>query len=673
VGRGSARRRDIQGLRALAVLLVVAFHAGLPLPGGFTGVDVFFAISGFVITTTLVRELETTGGLRLSGFYARRVRRLLPALAVMLVAVALLGTLASPVASQQIGGLTGLWASLFAANVYLYHLGTGYFDVGASLNPLLHTWTLAVEEQFYLVFPALLLIGWRLGRRALAAVVVAAVSIGSFYLTARYSQAFAIGGVAHPQRFAFYASPTRAWEFGAGSLLALGAPLLRRAPLLLADGLGAAGLAWVGVGALAIEGAAIFSGTDALLPVGGACALLAAGTAPRSLVARGFSVGPAVWVGDLSYSLYLWHWPLIVFARALWPGTPGVAVAAAVFSLLPAWLSYRFVEAPIRRNPRWLGRPGVALAAGCIAVPLVASSALALAPRALDRTAQMQRWHAAELLHADVRRGCNDETPLGLRRADSCSWLAGGGRGEAVLIGDSNAGQFTEPFVRASRRAGLAATVVTLSSCPFVDLRVVGPKVGEQDCRRFVEGSLAEIVRRRPSIAVIAARSDRYVEGSEVTLAGPRGPFTTAPGAKARLWEHGLESILRTLDRAGVPTVVVSPIPSFSLDLGACAVVRVLAGSCGASLARAAVDRRLERSRAAEAAAIAAVPGASAVDFEGFLCGRTTCSTSLDGRPAYRDGTHLSVAGSMLLTDRFAELLSRRARPVAAPGTRPGV
>jgi peptidoglycan/LPS O-acetylase OafA/YrhL len=255
----SDRRRDIQGLRALAVLLVVAYHAGAPLPGGFTGVDVFFAISGFVIARALIRELASTGGLRLGRFYARRVRRLLPALAVMLIAVALLGTLASPVAGQRMGGLTGIRASLFAANVYLYHLGTGYFDVSASLDPLLHTWTLAVEEQFYLVFPALLLLGWRLGRRLAAVLLVGAVSAGSFYLALEYSQAFGIGGVAHPQRFAFYASPTRAWEFGAGSLLALGSPLLSRAPLLVADGLGAAGLAWAGVGVLAIEGQTISS------------------------------------------------------------------------------------------------------------------------------------------------------------------------------------------------------------------------------------------------------------------------------------------------------------------------------------------------------------------------------------------------------------------------------
>jgi len=158
------RRPDIQGLRALAVLLVIAFHAGLPFPGGFTGVDVFFVISGFVITGTLLAELSSTGRISFSRFYVRRIRRLLPALALVLVFVVLVGALADPVGAQHIAAMTGIFASFFSANGYLYHLGTGYFDVSTALNPLLHTWTLAVEEQFYVVFPALLAAGARVGR-----------------------------------------------------------------------------------------------------------------------------------------------------------------------------------------------------------------------------------------------------------------------------------------------------------------------------------------------------------------------------------------------------------------------------------------------------------------------------------------------------------------------------
>ena len=363
----SHKRADVQGLRALAVLLVVGYHAGLPLPSGFAGVDVFFVISGFVITATLVRELAGTGRLRLGAFYARRVRRLLPALTVVLVFVAAVGVLGSPIAAQKTAGLTGIAASLFSANFYLYHLGSGYFDVSAGLNPLLHTWTLGVEEQFYLVFPALLLASWKLGRRALAVVAVGGATALSFYLAYRYALAFPVGGVHDPQRFGFYASPSRAWEFGAGSLVALGVPLFRRIPFGLTDVVAAAGLAWLVVGLLVLDGRGVPSAGETALLVTGVALLLVAGSGHGSLVARGLGARPAVWIGDLSYSWYLWHWPLIVFARALWPGS--VARRSRGRSRLAA---PRLALVPLRREPD-PRRPARARQAGASPSPPPAS------------------------------------------------------------------------------------------------------------------------------------------------------------------------------------------------------------------------------------------------------------------------------------------------------------
>ncbi|MDX6398953.1 MAG: hypothetical protein QOJ43_2361, partial [Gaiellaceae bacterium] len=262
-------RRDIQGLRAVAVLLVVAYHAGLPTPGGFSGVDVFFAISGFVITTTLIRELASDGSIDLLRFYGRRVRRLLPALAVMLTVVALLGTLASPLAAQRTGALTGVAASFFGANVYLAQLPAGYFDVSSTLDPLLHTWTLAVEEQFYLVFPLLLLLGWACSRRRAAAALVATISICSFFL------AVVLAG----SSFGFYSAVTRAWEFGAGALVAIAAPWLVRAPARFGALVAAFGLGAIAVTAFGVRGTA-GDPRDVLLAVGGTCALLLAGRGP---------------------------------------------------------------------------------------------------------------------------------------------------------------------------------------------------------------------------------------------------------------------------------------------------------------------------------------------------------------------------------------------------------
>jgi peptidoglycan/LPS O-acetylase OafA/YrhL len=342
------------------------------------GVDVFFAISGFVITTMLLTELESCGRIDLPRFYVRRARRLLPALALMLSVVLLLGALMSPAVTQHMTALTGMSASVFAANVYLLNLGSGYFDISTALNPLLHTWTLAVEEQFYLVFPALLLLGWLFGRhrlrlskaRAGAAAVLGIASVGSLVLYLQLSAGWSAGAPGSPERLAFYGSPTRAWEFGAGALLALAAPCASRLSGLAAHVVVAAGLSAIGLAAFSSRDVWALPGTASLLPVLGTCALIAAGTAGPRAASRALTVRPAVWIGDLSYSWYLWHWPLIVFSKALWPGIGLAAPAAAAFSLVPAWLSFRFVENPIRLGARLPGKAFAAFALICILVPI---------------------------------------------------------------------------------------------------------------------------------------------------------------------------------------------------------------------------------------------------------------------------------------------------------------
>ena len=241
-------------------------------------------ISGFVIAQLLVSELIATDGLRFGRFYGRRAKRLFPALALMLVVAAAAGILLIPVATQYIGPRTGIAASFFLANAYVFHLGTGYFDTSTSFDPFLHTWTLAVEEQFYLVFPILLLLGWQLGRlwrgRKIGVVlVIGVVTVASFASSLYLSVGGEIRGLTSslgtPQSLGFYSSPSRAWEFGVGALLAL-TPLVR-IPVLASRFLGVAGLTAIGVTLFAVHGTARFPGTIALLPVAGAAALLAAG------------------------------------------------------------------------------------------------------------------------------------------------------------------------------------------------------------------------------------------------------------------------------------------------------------------------------------------------------------------------------------------------------------
>lgn len=662
------------------MLLVIAYHAGLHVPGGFTGVDIFFAISGFVITGTLLGELTSSGRVSLSRFYVRRVKRLLPALAVVLVFVALVGILAEPIGAQHMSALTGVFASFFSANVYLDHLPTGYFDVSTTINPLLHTWTLAVEEQFYVVFPTLLAIGWWLGRskpargrsREVAFAIIAAVCVVSFMFSYSLSRGYFPSGSRSHEKLAFYASPTRAWEFGVGALVVLATPLLSRLPAWGARALGVAGTAAIAVTAFSHLDTIHNPETTVLLPVAGSCLLLAAGIPGTFWVSRLLGLRPLVWVGDLSYSLYLWHWPLIVFARALYPDhLLKAAAAAAVISFLPAWLSYRYVENPIRYHARLgsrsrvAGRTALVLASVCILLPVGANFGLLGAHRALNATSSIRNWRGGSRLHADIYHGCDNLTPLGERKGTACTWSVGRSRGEIILLGDSNAGQFTEPVTRAGNRAGFDVTVVTASSCPYLGLRLVGRVGGEVvGCPRFGSETLSYLVRLRPNLVILATRTDAYLQTPDDGL-GSVGSDALVFGtqAKARLWQQTLKSLLRRLNGAGVPVLLLHPIPLVPLESSGCAVVRVLAGECAGGISRTAVDSWLRLTTQVENAAVAAVPKTWALSFENEICGKASCSSMRDGVVQYRDSQHLSVDGALMLTDAFYRAIALRAVP----------
>lgn len=310
------RRADIQGLRAIAVLLVLAYHAGLPLPGGFRGVDVFFVISGFVITAMLLRQLSAGGTISLRRFYLQRARRLTPALAAVVLAVAAASVfLESPLGEQQVTSRTGIAALLLSANYAIHGTVGGYFDAAAEQNPLLHTWSLSVEEQFYLVFPFLVLAAWRIGRgrRSLLALMLGVAGAASLGLAV----ATALKGA---DSLLFFGSPTRAWEFAAGALLALG----RRSNSERIRGGGtaaAAGAVLLLVAAMLPEGTGSYQLATGLLTVVATVLVLAAGVAGNAF-SRALGRKLPVWIGDRSYSLYLWHWPLVVLAEKALPGMP---------------------------------------------------------------------------------------------------------------------------------------------------------------------------------------------------------------------------------------------------------------------------------------------------------------------------------------------------------------
>ncbi|WP_213814347.1 acyltransferase family protein [Glaciihabitans sp. dw_435] len=348
-------RPDIQALRALACLSIVIYHLWpLRLTGGYVGVDVFFVISGFLITAHLLREVATTNSIRLGSFWSRRARRLLPA-SLLVLAVTAVGIFAFVPMAHWTRFFSEIAASAFyVENWALYGSSTDYWSIGAAASPVQHYWSLSVEEQFYIVWPLLILLAWRFraGRTRMLAIVLTVVSVLSF--------AYCVYETATAREAAYFVTPARVWEFGAGALLSIAASKATR--------IGSEQLrtivAWLGWAALAVtlvtfNDTTFFPGYTAVLPVLGTAAVIWSANprtawAPTALS----SWRPIQFAGDVSYSMYLWHWPLIVIIPfiTLAPLTTTIKVAILVATPILGWATKRYVEDPARKAPRLAGR-----------------------------------------------------------------------------------------------------------------------------------------------------------------------------------------------------------------------------------------------------------------------------------------------------------------------------
>ena len=376
-------RPDVEGLRGLAVLLVVLFHAGLTAPGGFIGVDVFFVISGYLISGLLLRELEASGRIDLARFYARRVRRLLPAGGIVLVATLVAAWILVDPLDRARTELDGAAAALSIANLRFAAASGDYFASVANPSPFLQFWSLGVEEQFYLVWPALLILAVRVARgragprtgptagpTAVLAVVFGASLIAELIVT----------NVA--VNWAFYSLPTRAFELAAGGLVAVAGSRFRHVPRLVTFPAGVLGLGSLVLAALVFNDSLAYPGPSALIPTLGTAALIVAG--PRAVSGRLLSTRPLRWFGRISYSLYLWHWPILVLAPvALGAALTLPQVLACVLAAVGlAALSWRFIEEPFRRGfGPVASRPRRTVLAGLVAVLALAIASGSLAAR----------------------------------------------------------------------------------------------------------------------------------------------------------------------------------------------------------------------------------------------------------------------------------------------------
>lgn len=666
---GTARRPDIQGLRAIAVLVVVVYHAGLPLPGGFVGVDVFFVISGYVITAMLQREFASEGRIRFGRFYARRFQRLTPALALV-VAVTMIASafLLSPLGSQQTAAQTGLGAMLLAANFVIALTTGGYFDAPAEGNPLLNTWSLSVEEQFYLAFPAILLLGWVLARRwrPAALMIVSLIGVASFALAWWGSSGRAPDSL--EVLTGFYSPFTRAWEFALGAVVALLGARLALASRGLSLLVAALGSAMLVASLFLIDGRTPFPGTWTLLPTLATVLLIIAGGSAVNVISRGLSTRPMVRIGDWSYSIYLWHWPLIVFAAVIWPHSTVALVLAAAVSLVPAVISYHFVEQPIRLL-RGLNRPRfTALVIATVAPALLLAGGLwatanrgFLAPSVAEFQTQITTPSLASQL------GCDTGLPLA-ELPEACR-LNGTANGPPVwLLGDSNGAQFSNGIVAAGADLGRPTVLATMNGCPFIDVEIRQSAFSaerEQLCRDYVQGTIAQLAAEPPGVAVLAS-SDRIWRNRGFQIRGDDG-FVKGGTREAReLLTRELERTVRLIQDAGHSVVLVQVIPHFGnpasdtalypWDPLACSTFDITSGDCNAVMPRAYSDDQ-QGASIEGLAQVGERTGALIASFRDDICPGADCVAVRDTLPLYRDASHLSVAASNSLAPQWIRVL----------------
>ena len=383
----SPLRGDIEGLRSIAVLFVLVYHLGVDrLSGGFAGVDVFFVISGFLITSGLLTEAERSGTVSLVRFYARRARRLLPAATLVLVVTALVGWWVLPGSAWETLSEDVMAAALYVVNWALAARSVDYLAEDAGASPVQHYWSLSVEEQFYVVIPIMIIgLAWLSRRYGWGVRRTLTVGIGAIVVA---SLSYSITHTGSAPQTAYFFSTTRAWELGLGSLLACAVPLLRRLPRATASGLAGAGLLAVAASGLLVSRTTPWPGWAALLPTLGTAAVIAAGVAHSSTgVGRLLALRPLVFLGGLSYSIYLWHWPLIALTGEVTELTAWHKVGLALASVALACLSKHLVEDPIRFGSTFAGRtrPTLALGAAGMALSLAAAGLVwAQVPRLTD-------------------------------------------------------------------------------------------------------------------------------------------------------------------------------------------------------------------------------------------------------------------------------------------------
>jgi peptidoglycan/LPS O-acetylase OafA/YrhL len=683
-------RPDVEGLRAVAIVLVVLYHAHAGLaPGGYVGVDVFFVISGFLITGQLVRELRTGGRISFLAFYARRARRILPAaMLTVIVTAPASALLLNPLAAQR--ALDDVLSAIyFGANVHFAAQGADYFNAGLSPSPIQHFWSLAVEEQFYIFWPLLLFVSsliWlgvrrrstreRAQRPVIGAVIVVLAILAAISLVA------SIRETASSPSWAYFSIVTRAWELAVGAMVALALPLAARLDRRLAIPLSWAGLSCIAVAAALFSGNTPYPGDSALLPVLGTAAVICGGSvlASRRFGAEALlGTPPFQRVGGWSYSWYLWHWPALVLAPAVLGHSLSEvqALAVAVVSLVIAVMSFVLLERPIRRIQIVVRRPALGLSAGGVlaagAIGIVVLSGSLVGPLASTAAAPSRLTvpHKLASLRADLIAGArtikvpsNLNPPLSAMAsalpriiADGCELEFGrdqikpciyGDRGShttVVLFGDSHAGHWFDALNWISNRRHWRLVVMTKEGCTPAE--VTFPDDPNSLCARWREKAKARIARLHPALVIVSWERWRAQLASQKAGVprGYGGPWQDGAAAIFQFLRRSAKHVIFISDTPYLPQSAPDCVAGHLSDVRPCATKR----SDGTVLpAIKAAELRIAKQRQI-----------NSIDPTSWFCAPKVCPVIVGNILVYHDKSHMTTEWSRFIAPLLEDAILR--------------
>ena len=687
-------RSDIEGLRAVAVIAVVFFHAGVPgVGGGYIGVDVFFVVSGFLITGLLWREASTTGAVGLATFYGARARRLLPAAVTVIVATCVASVvLLPPLQARSVIG-DGIASALYAGNYRFAIQGTDYLTADAPPSPLQHYWSLGVEEQFYLLWPALIIgTAWLLARLARRTGVGASRSVVPYVLVlgvlATVSFMVSLAWTDTWPSWAYFSLPTRAWELAVGGLIALTATAWRHLPGPSAAVVGWGGLALIVVTCTQIGEETPYPGTTALLPVLGTALVIGAGCATTELgVGRVLSKPAMRAIGRLSYSWYLWHWPVLLLAPALVGQPLGLAgrLAMVVVSFVLAILTLHLVENPVRFATSLTASPQRSLVAGgvltalavaaCLVLLMVspvpvgqgtAAAPVAIAPAAPTVGAPPPMSVRDQVLAAVAKSAAGGPVPANLTPAlnaiakpdvfvNGCvlSWrdvaqpdcVSGDAAAPTTvaLVGDSHAAMWQPALEPYAQERHWRLETMSKVLCPFLDLPTNSPYLGRKftECEQWRGSVMARLFKEKPQVIVLDM-SRRY---------GADFGFTSYDQA----WLDRLTLVVKTLRRTGAKVLVASQVPDPHGTVPTCVSAHMdNAIACAPSRA----DGLNDAGMAAESAATAA-GGGQYMNLSELFCTAGRCPVIVGNTLVFRDDNHITTEYARVLAPLLTEMIER--------------